>query len=131
MNSRIATLTLAVLLLAPPLVTLAGEGMWPPFQLPELRQELTAAGLEIDPVQLSDLTDYPMNAVISLGGCTASFVSPDGLVVTNHHCAYRAIQYNSTEERNLLQTGFLARERSDELPAGPGSRVLSRSTWTK
>jgi len=124
MTTRIAIPTLALLLLASPLVTQAEEGMWPPFQLPELRERLTAAGLEIDPVRLSDLTDYPMNAVISLGGCTASFVSPDGLVVTNHHCAYRSIQYNSTEDRNLMQTGFLAQDRSGELFAGPGSRVL-------
>ena len=124
MNRRIVISTLAFVLLAAPLATRAEEGMWPPFQLPELREQLTAAGLEIDPTRLSDLTDYPMNAVISLGGCTASFVSPDGLVVTNHHCAYRSIQYNSTEDRNLMQTGFLAAERSDELFAGPGSRVL-------
>ena len=102
----------------------AAEGMWPPFQLPDLRDELRQAGLETDPQSLSDLTGQPMNAVISLGGCTASFVSPEGLIVTNHHCAQGAIQYNSTEERNLLETGFLAAKREDELPAGPGSRVL-------
>ena len=51
-------------------------------------------------------------------------LSPLGLVVTNHHCAYGAIQYNSTEERNLLRDGFLARENAQELPAGPGSRVF-------
>jgi hypothetical protein len=124
MNKLTVIPALAAVLLAPALVAHAGEGMWPPFQLPELREQLTGAGLEIDPVQLSDLTGYPMNAVISLGGCTASFVSPDGLVVTNHHCAYRSIQYNSTEDRNLMQTGFLASKRSDELFAGPGSRVL-------
>ena len=74
----------------------AGEGMWVPQQLPEIAGPLKKAGLELPPEQLADLTGDPMGAVVSLGGCTASFVSPQGLVVTNHHCAYGAIQLNST-----------------------------------
>ena len=54
---------------------LAAEGMWPPAQLPELAGELEARGLRLDPRSMTDLTAHPMNAVISLGGCTASFVS--------------------------------------------------------
>jgi len=65
-----------------------------------------------------------MGAVVSLGGCTASFVSPDGLIVTNHHCAAGALQFNSTPQRNLLLDGFLAKTREEELPNGPGSRVF-------
>ncbi|MBU1701095.1 MAG: S46 family peptidase, partial [Candidatus Eisenbacteria bacterium] len=102
----------------------ADEGMWMPSQLPELAAELEAAGLEIDAASLADLTAYPMGAVIWLGGCTASFVSEQGLVVTNHHCAYGSIQHNSTEENNILEHGFLARSFEEELPAAPGSRVL-------
>ncbi|HXV76628.1 MAG TPA: S46 family peptidase [Candidatus Polarisedimenticolaceae bacterium] len=102
----------------------AAEGMWTPAQMTEVGGRLAAAGLELPAATLSDLTAHPMNAVISLGGCTASFVSADGLVVTNHHCATRAIQHNSTEERNLLETGFLAGSRDEELFAGPGSRLL-------
>ncbi len=102
----------------------ADEGMWRPKQLPELAAALEALGLEVDPESLSDLTSHPMNAVISLGGCTASFVSPQGLVITNHHCAYGSIVYNSTEENNLLKNGFLAADLSEELPAAPGSRVF-------
>ncbi|MGI2067270.1 S46 family peptidase [Shewanella sp. MF08487] len=101
----------------------ADEGMWQPHQLPAMADELKAKGLEIDATSISKLTQFPMNAVISLGGCTASFVSPKGLVVTNHHCAYGAIQYNSTPEKNLLEEGFLAKTFADELPATPGSRV--------
>jgi len=101
----------------------ADEGMWQPHQLPSMADELKAKGLEIDAKSISKLTEFPMNAVISLSGCTASFVSPKGLVVTNHHCAYGAIQYNSTPEKNLLQDGFLAKTFADELPATPGSRV--------
>jgi len=101
----------------------ADEGMWQPHQLPAMADVLKAKGLEIDAKSISKLTEFPMNAVISLGGCTASFVSPKGLVVTNHHCAYGSIQYNSTPEKNLLQDGFLAKTFADELPAAPGSRV--------
>lgn len=107
----------------------AEEGMWTPDQLPELRSELKELGMEIDPAKLADLTQFPMNAVIWLGGCTASFVSPDGLAVTNHHCAYDAIRYNSTEENNLLADGFLAESREDELPAAPGTRIYVTTAY--
>ena len=103
--------------------SVADEGMWQPYQLPSMAAELKAKGLEIDAKSISKLTEFPMNAVISLGGCTASFVSPKGLVVTNHHCAYGSIQYNSTAEKNLLKDGFLAKNYKQELPAAPGSRI--------
>jgi hypothetical protein len=101
----------------------AGEGMWVPQQLPEIAGPLKKAGLELSPEQLSDLTGDPMGAVVSLGGCTASFVSPQGLVVTNHHCAYGAIQLNSTPEKNLIETGFNAATTADEVSAGPNARI--------
>ena len=106
---------------APPVQ--AGEGMWVPQQLPEIAGPLAKAGLELPPEQLADLTGDPMGAVVSLGGCTASFVSPQGLVATNHHCAYGAIQLNSTPERNLLETGYNAASFGEELPAGPNARI--------
>ena len=101
----------------------AVEGMWTPQQLPEIKDELKKAGLRIDADELTDLTAFPMGAVISLGGCTASFVSPQGLVVTNHHCARGSIQFNSSEENNYLVDGFIARNQVAELPASPGTRV--------
>ena len=101
----------------------AKEGMYTPDQLPEIAEDLQATGLELDPQSLTDLTSFPMGAVISLGGCTASFVSPEGLVVTNHHCARGSVQYNSTEEKNYLEDGFLAATKGEELKAAPGSRV--------
>ena len=88
----------------------AVEGMWVPQQLPDIAGPLKKAGLKLNARQLADLTGDPMGAVVSLGGCTASFVSPDGLVVTNHHCAYGAIQLNSTPQQNLIETGFNARD---------------------
>src|SRR5688572_24926093 len=103
---------------------LAVEGMWPPQQLPEIEAALKQAGLELDPAQLADLTAHPMNAIVSLGGCTASFVSPQGLAVTNHHCAYGAIQLNSSTEKNYLVTGFSAATLADEVTAGPSARIF-------
>ena len=102
----------------------AGEGMWVPQQLPQIAGPLKKAGLNLNPKQLANLTGDPMGAVVSLGGCTASFVSPQGLVVTNHHCAYGAIQLNSTAEKNLIRDGFNAPTHADELSAGPNARIF-------
>ena len=101
----------------------ADEGMWMPSQLPQLAKQLKAAGFKGNPADLADLTKPPMSAVVSIGGCTASFVSPQGLVVTNHHCALGAIQLNSTAERNLIQDGFIAASMADEPSAGPAARI--------
>lgn len=102
----------------------AVEGMWAPQQLPEIAPALRERGLQLDPEQLADLTGDPLGAVVSIGGCTAGFVSPAGLVVTNHHCAYGAIQLNSTPERDLLRDGFYAATAAEELSAGPNARVF-------
>lgn len=110
---------------AVPLPAFGAEGMWVPQQLPEIAGPLRKAGLKLDPKQLADLTGDPLGAVVSLGGCTASFVSPQGLVVTNHHCAYGAIQLNSTPERNLMRDGFNAATVGDEITAGPNARVYA------
>lgn len=100
------------------------EGMWQPHQLPDMANQLKQLGLELDPQSLSSLDKFPMNTLVSLGGCSASFVSPKGLVVTNHHCVYGSIQYNSTPENNLLANGFLAKQLKEEVPAAPGSRIF-------
>ena len=102
----------------------ADEGMWMPQQLPQVAKQLKAAGLKLDPANLTKLTEFPMGAIVSLGGCSASFVSPQGLVVTNHHCVYNSVAVNSTPERDLLTNGFLAKTMAEELPAAPGSRVF-------
>ncbi|QYJ01403.1 S46 family peptidase [Thalassovita mediterranea] len=124
LGARLGTVLVAALCIAGIAQTAsAKEGMWTPDQLPQIADDLRKTGLELDPASLTDLTAFPMGAVISLGGCTASFVSPTGLVVTNHHCARGSIQYNSTEEENFLETGFLADSLEDERAAAPGTRV--------
>ena len=101
----------------------ADEGQWQPYQLPQLKSELKRVGIAIPAEKLADLSKHPMSAIVSLGGCSASFVSDAGLVVTNHHCAYGAIQRNSTPEHNYIANGFLAKSRAEELPGGPNTLV--------
>jgi V8-like Glu-specific endopeptidase len=103
---------------------MADEGMWMPQQLPDIAKELKAAGLALNPADLTKLTEFPAAAIVSLGGCSASFVSPNGLVATNHHCAYGSIAHNSTAENDLLANGFLAKSVTDEVAAAPGSRIF-------
>lgn len=122
MRLNLLAVSLAIAALAPAMAH-AGEGMWVPQQLPEIAVPLKQAGLKLDARQLADLTGDPMGAVVALGGCTASFVSPNGLVITNHHCAYGAIQLNSTAENNLIKNGFSAARPAAELSAGPNARV--------
>ncbi len=102
----------------------ADEGMWMPQQIPTLADRLTELGYDADPKVFADLTAFPMGAIVSLGGCSASFVSPEGLIVTNHHCVQAALQFNSRPDRNLMRDGYLAAAATDELPSGPGSRVF-------
>lgn len=102
----------------------SGEGMWPWESLEQLdERELRERGLRLPLAELWTRGEGGLfRAVAGLRGCTASFVSADGLLITNHHCAFSAIQRNSTPERNLLEEGFLAPSRAEELD-GHGIRV--------
>ena len=120
---RVAVVLALVSALAAGVAMQADEGMWMPQQIPQLAAKLKSMGFQGDPKAFADLTGQPMGAVVSLGGCTASFVSPDGLIVTNHHCVTGALQFNSTPQRDLLTNGYLAKTRDAELPNGPGARV--------
>ena len=101
----------------------ADEGQWQPYQLTQLKSELKRIGITIPADKLADLSKHPMSAIVSTGGCSASFVSPDGLIVTNHHCGYAAIQRNSTPEHNYIVNGYLAKDRASELQGGPTLQV--------
>jgi hypothetical protein len=101
----------------------ADEGMWMPSQLPSIAKNLKAAGFQGDAADLADLTKAPLNAVVRVGGGTGSFVSADGLLVTNHHVAFGVIQYNSRPDRDLITNGYVAPDRAGELPANPDYRA--------
>ena len=118
-----ASFVLAALCLAP-VSTRADGGMWMPQQMVDLAPRLKKLGFQGNAKAFSDLTGMPMGAVISLGGCSASFVSKDGLIITNHHCVTGALQYIATPERNAVKEGFLAQTLADEAWAGPGSRAF-------
>ncbi|ACY17967.1 S46 family peptidase [Haliangium ochraceum] len=99
-------------------------GMWMPRQLAAQAETLRALGLALDPETLADPLSPTLAAVVSLGGCSASFVSPEGLIITNHHCVQRALRYSSTPEANLVEDGYLAGARADEKSNGPEARVF-------
>jgi len=97
----------------------ADEGMWPPSMVRELPMDtLRAMGLRLSADQIHNPVGGGVtDAVVRLGGGSGSFVSPNGLMVTNHHVAFTAIQRQSTPEHNYLQRGFYAATLKDELPA--------------
>ena len=115
-----------------PLLLVAREGMWEPHQMPSLKNELRTAGFNKNVNSISDLFEFPMNAIVSIGGCSAAFVSPNGLIATNYHCVESSyLQYNSTNEDDLFATGFTASNYEDEKPSPPGSRVFITTSSTE
>ncbi|MBL9027270.1 MAG: S46 family peptidase [Myxococcales bacterium] len=108
----------------PPPVWENPGGMWMPSQLAAQADTLKKIGFEIDPSALTKPMEFPLGAIVSLGGCSASFVSPDGLIITNHHCVTGALQFNSKPDQNLIRDGYLAKSRADEKSAGPAARVF-------
>ena len=98
------------------LIIQADEGMWMPHEMKDL--DLIKLGLQMNPENLfkKDGTGL-MSAVVNLGGGTGEFVSPEGLILTNHHVAFGAIQRAATKEKDYLEEGFLARTGAEEIPA--------------
>lgn len=99
----------------------AEEGMFPISEIGKLK--LREQGLELTPDEIfSSEQTCLVDGIVKVNGCTGSFVSPDGLIITNHHCAYRAIQTASSPEHDYLENGFVANSRDAELPS-PGYTV--------
>jgi hypothetical protein len=96
----------------------ASEGKWTPQQVLELDpQWLKAQGLELPPQRLWDPQRGTglLAATINTGGCSAGWVSAEGLFVTNHHCLFGVLQEHATPENDIIANGFLARSRDAEL----------------
>ena len=116
---------LSVLAAALSLPAVADKGMW---LLPLLQQqkfpEMQALGLKLQDYDIysPDSASLKDAVVIFGGGCTGEIVSPDGLLLTNHHCGYGQIQQHSTLEHDYLTDGFWATTREQELP-NPGLTV--------
>jgi hypothetical protein len=106
---------LILFILTIPLLLIADEGMWQLSQVKSL--QLQEKGLALPPDALYNADGGGLSdAILSMGGCSASFISANGLIATNHHCAYGAISRNSTPENNILANGFVARSYSEEIP---------------
>ena len=92
--------------------------------MPSLSKELREAGFDKNVNSISNPFEYPMNAIVSLGYCSAAFISPEGLIATNYHCVERDfIQPNSSNDNDLFEKGFIARSKSEELQAAPGQKI--------
>lgn len=92
------------------------EGMFPLSELKNI--DLQKAGLKISQVDLYNPNGISLvDAIVRVGGCTGSFVSQDGLIVTNHHCAFGFVQAISTTQNNYIDAGFLAKSRAEEVQA--------------
>ena len=97
----------------------ADEGMWMLNRLDDANwKRMRELGFQLDPVQLYDTIQPSLKdaVVIFGGGCTGITVSDQGLIFTNHHCGYGAIQSQSTVEHNYLRDGFVAQSLEEEIP---------------
>jgi hypothetical protein len=96
----------------------ADEGMWLPLLIKRLNHaDMQKMGLQLTAEEIYSVNSSSLkDAIVSLGGfCTGEMISGEGLMLTNHHCAFDAIQQNSSEEHNYLEDGFWAMKRSEEL----------------
>jgi hypothetical protein len=92
------------------------EGMFPLSEIHKL--DLKSKGFKIDPQELYNPKGVSLiDGIINLSGCSASFVSSKGLILTNYHCAFRGIQSITTKEKDYLRTGFFANNQAEEVEA--------------
>ncbi len=92
------------------------EGMFPLSDIKNIN--LNEKGLKISVDEVYNPNGVSLvDALVRIGGCTGSFVSDEGLIITNHHCVFGVVSNVSTVENNYLENGFLARTREEEIPA--------------
>ncbi|MFD1186721.1 S46 family peptidase [Pontibacter rugosus] len=98
------------------------EGMWLPLLLKQLNEaEMQKKGMKLSAEDIYSVNQSSLkDAIVSFGGfCTGEMISPEGLLLTNHHCGYGQVQQHSTVENDYLTDGFWAMNREQELP-NPG-----------
>jgi len=100
----------------------ADEGMWLPLFVKRLNyDDMKKMGCKLTAEEIYSINNSSLkDAIVMLSGgsCTAEVISTEGLLLTNHHCGYEAIQTNSSVEHNYLADGFYAKTRAEELPSG-------------
>ncbi|MCX8159722.1 MAG: S46 family peptidase [Candidatus Saccharicenans sp.] len=118
-NSRaiLSALVLISTILVLAAMVAGDEGMWPLSELPRLN--LREKGLRMDQSLVYDPSKPSLLYAVVEVGATGSFISPEGLIITNHHVAFGSVVAASTPEKDYLKNGFLARTRAEEIPA-PG-----------
>jgi hypothetical protein len=98
---------------------LADEGMWLPQLLAQLNEkQMKSLGMKISASDIYNVNKGSLkDAIVSFGGfCTGEVISDKGLVLTNHHCGFDAIQNHSSVEHNYIKEGFWAKNNGEELP---------------
>lgn len=103
----------------------ADEGMWLPLLLEKMNEKhMKSLGMKMSARDIYSINNGSLkDAIVSFnGGCTGEVISSKGLILTNHHCGFDAIQNHSTLERNYLRDGFWARSNGEEIP-NPGMFV--------
>lgn len=94
------------------------EGMWLPMLINKNYDEMKKIGFKLSASDIYNVNQSSLkDAIVSMGFCTGEMISADGLMLTNHHCGYGSIQYNSTVEHDYLTDGFVAKTRAEELQA--------------
>lgn len=117
-------LLLPLLFLLP--FALQGQGMWLPSQLEKNNEkDMKALGLRLDADDIYSPNQPSLKDAVCWfdGGCTGEIISPKGLILTNHHCGFDAIQSHSTLEHNYVEDGFWAKNNAEELPC-PGMWIM-------
>ena len=96
----------------------ADEGMWLPSLISQRITDMQEKGFRLDAEDIYSINQASLkDAVVLFGrGCTGELISPEGLLLTNHHCGYGQIQQHSSVEHDYLKDGFWAMNRSEELP---------------
>ena len=113
-----STLLIAGLLALGSTAMHADEGMWMLYNLPEaVYEQMVAEGFQLPQAMLYGAPNAISNSVINFSGyCSGVVVSPNGLVFTNHHCGFSAINAHSTVEHDYMKNGFYAKTYAEELP---------------
>lgn len=117
MIKKLLVIVIAIVFVLP---AKADEGMWLPMFINRLNYvDMQNEGLQLTAEEIYSINNSSLkDAIVAMGGgfCTAEIISPEGLILTNHHCGYNAIQEKSTPENNILDDGFWAMTKSDEIP---------------
>ncbi len=92
------------------------EGMFPLSDIKNINLNEKGLKISVDEVYNPDGVSL-VDALVKIGGCTGSFVSDEGLIITNHHCVFGIVSRVSTVENNYLENGFLAGSKEEEIPA--------------